>query len=393
MIIGDAFNISAYGLIDIYGDTVLKKTKMRTISPENPTGLPGQACLVEPGPGNQAYELGKGYKARPKIVVDPGQTVTMGEFEGNGAIGRIWATFDDADNASKLLILEGRFDRSPIPSFKCPIGSFFCTAWGQYGQVSSRYATVNPRGFESYHLMPFRKDFQITVENIGSRPATLYYSIDFELIDEPIPSCVGYFNAQYNLSNPALNGLHPVVDIEGSGHWKGVSAAWRSNEFNWWGEGMWLTFPDHGMKPLLWSAASQATYRARQDQRLLKLMRAQSPTNVWQGTEDFFGGGYDFIDPETGMYKSFSTPHTGMVEYPQRGYRDSPRRFGLYRWLQPAVSFEKSFIAACQVMGVRHSDGHFATRHDSVATTAIVYTKDLPRRQPYLPPRASLEAF
>ena len=385
---------SAYWSADPLGETMIRDAQSRTISAENPTGQPDMGCIAEPERGNPAFELGRGWKARPRVTIEPGETVTLGEFEGRGVVGRIWVTFTDEDNFSKLGIIEGYFDRCPIPSFRCPIGSFFNCAWGRYVQISSLYGAVNPKlGLESYHLMPFRREFRFTLTNTGSHPAHLYYSIDFELVDE-VPRRAGYFNAQYHLSNPATEGVHTVLDIQGRGHWKGFYAGWRSNEFNWWGEGMWMAYPNHrAEEPVCLPRPDPHDDRPVRDRALLRFMERKGATNVWPGTEDVVGGGFDFIDPATGDYKTYSNPYTGMVQYPSRNYKDSSRCFGLYRWLKPPIHFDRSLLVVNQVLGVRHSDGMFAKRCDSVGTTAIAYTSGLPEVEPVLPSRSDLERF
>jgi hypothetical protein len=383
----DTADPSHYWAADPLGETLIRDAESRTISAENPTGLPGMGCLAEPERGNPAHELGRGWKARPRVTVAPGETLTLGEMEGRGVIGRIWVTFTDEDNFSKLGIIRGYFDRSPVPSFRCPIGSFFNCAWGRYAQVSSAYAAVNPRlGLECYHLMPFRREFRIELENTGSHPAHVYYSIDLELVRD-VPRNAGYFGAQYHLSNPATEGVHTVLDVKGRGHWKGFYAGWRSNEFNWWGEGMWLVYPDRRDDPV---RVERPSLHGRVG-RALAAVEEGGATQVWPGTEDMVGGAFDFIDPATGDYRPYSNPYTGMVQYPARGYKDSSRCFGLYRWLRPPVHFDGSLLVVNQVLGVRHSDGMFAKRCDSVVTTSVVYTRDLPEEQPPLPSRSDLE--
>src|SRR5215213_1297767 len=86
-----------YWSADPMGETLIRDAESLTISAENPSGRPGMGCLEEPGRGNPAYELGRGWKARPRVTVAPGETVTLGALRGRGVVGRIWVTFTDED--------------------------------------------------------------------------------------------------------------------------------------------------------------------------------------------------------------------------------------------------------------------------------------------------------
>ena len=355
-------------MIDLGDARIVRGVETRTLSPENPTGEPGMGARAQPGVENQAHDLGVGWKARPKLHLRQGETASLGEFRGCGVVGRVWMTFSDGYNFAKLGILRAFFDGCPHPSIEAPVGAFFGCAWGRYAQVSSRYLNVNPSlGLECYHTMPFRRSVRFELENIGcnpTRPVEVYYAIDVEVLPS-IPDDAGYFGAQYNLSNPALDGLHPVLDVQGVGHWLGVCAAWRANEFNWWGEGMWLAYRDED----------------------------EHPTNVWPGTEDFVGGSYDFRSPVTGEYVPYSNERTWFVEYPRPDYKHSARCFGLYRWLSPRLHFDGRLRVVAQVMGSRDSDGAFIKRRDTVATVAAYRALDLPTASRPLPCRADLERF
>ena len=73
----------------------LSNAKTRSISPENLTGEPGKggmATLENGSANNAARELGQGWKVNPFIVIKPGETFTMAEIDGPGAIQHIWMT-------------------------------------------------------------------------------------------------------------------------------------------------------------------------------------------------------------------------------------------------------------------------------------------------------------
>src|ERR1043165_6881238 len=70
----------------------LSDAQTRSISPENLTGEPGKggmATLEQGNARNAARELGQGWKVNPYIHIEPGQTFTMAEITGSGAIQHI----------------------------------------------------------------------------------------------------------------------------------------------------------------------------------------------------------------------------------------------------------------------------------------------------------------
>src|SRR5258707_513485 len=71
----------------------LSDAKTRSISPENPTGEPGKggmATLENGSAKNAARDLGQGWKVNPFVVIKPGETFSMADIEGPGAIQHIW---------------------------------------------------------------------------------------------------------------------------------------------------------------------------------------------------------------------------------------------------------------------------------------------------------------
>ena len=71
----------------------LSRAKSRSISPENFTGEKGEAGMATSGGGeNAARELGQGWKVSPFIRIEPGETFTLAEVDGEGAIQQIWMT-------------------------------------------------------------------------------------------------------------------------------------------------------------------------------------------------------------------------------------------------------------------------------------------------------------
>src|SRR5687768_9224973 len=73
----------------------LSNAQTRSISPENFTGEPGKGGMANLEKGNArnaARELGVGWKVNPYVHIEPGQTFTLAEISGPGAIQHIWMT-------------------------------------------------------------------------------------------------------------------------------------------------------------------------------------------------------------------------------------------------------------------------------------------------------------
>ena len=122
-----------------------------------------------------ARDLGQGWKISPSVRIEPGETFTLADITGPGAIQHIWMTLK---GTWRYNILRIYWDGQEQPSVECPVGDFFACGWGRYAQISSLAVCVNPaRAFNCYWEMPFRKRCRITMTNIGDEEMTLYYQI------------------------------------------------------------------------------------------------------------------------------------------------------------------------------------------------------------------------
>src|SRR4029079_7570894 len=114
----------------------ISDAETRSISPENFTGGKGEGGKSTGGPAaNTARGLGQGWKVSPYILIDPGQTFTLANIEGEGANQKIWMTL--ARGRRRDTILRVYWDDQEQPSIECPAGDFFACGWETYAQVSS----------------------------------------------------------------------------------------------------------------------------------------------------------------------------------------------------------------------------------------------------------------
>ncbi len=97
------------------------------------------------------------------------------------------------------------------------------------------------------------------------------------------------------------------------------------------------------------------------------------PTICGTGTEDYFGGAWNFEVPGEG-YRPFCAPYAGLAQVirPDGLYRANTR-FGLYRFHLPdPVVFHQALRVEVQALGWR-SDGRYLPRQDDLASTCWFY--------------------
>lgn len=348
----------------------LSSAKTRSISAENFTGEKGKGGMAAEGTGAHcARNLGPGWKISPSVVIPARQTFEVANITGPGAVQHIWMT---PTGPWRYCILRFYWDDQPQPGIECPMGDFFACGWNKYMQISSLPVCVNPgSGFNCYWEMPFRKRCRITATNIADEQMTLYYQIDYTLTD--IPDDAAYFHAQFRRTNPLpYNEVYTILDgVKGRGHYVGTYMAWGVNNCNWWGEGE-IKFYLDGDKDF--------------------------PTLCGTGTEDYFGGSYNFDSrrknaqgQEIVDYTEFTTPYTGLQVIRPDGHYQSQTRFGMYRWhIMDPIRFEQDLRVTIQALGWR-SDGRYLPLQDDIASVAFWY-QTLPAAPfPKFPDRDYLE--
>jgi hypothetical protein len=346
----------------------VSEAESRSISPENFTGERGGGGLATDGTGAAAArDLGAGWKVSPSVRVAPGETLTLAQIDGSGAIQQIWMT---VTGHWRYGILRAYWDGQEQPSVESPVGDFFACGWGEYAQVSSLAVCVNPgSAFNSYWEMPFRTAAKLTFTNIGDDPVTVYYQINYTLTR--VPQECAYFHAHFRRVNPLpYKEVYTILDgVSGQGQYVGTYMAWGVNNNGWWGEGE-IKF-----------------YLDGEDQ----------PTIVGTGTEDYFCGSYDFEADAPGggrEYREFTTPYAGLPQVirPDGLYR-SQERFGMYRWHIPdPIRFREGLRVTMQALGWR-SGRRYLPLQDDIASVAYWY-QTLPTAPfPALPDREYLEVI
>jgi hypothetical protein len=349
----------------------LSRAVTRSISAENFTGAKGQGGMATEGTGAvAARELGQGWKVSPSIDIAANALVTLADIEGPGAIQHIWLTVHPTH--WRRLALRVYWDGEETPSIETPLGDFFCNGWCQRSNVSSLPIAVNPAGgFNSYFEMPFRRHARITVENLSPDPIRgFYYQITYALT--AVPEDRAYFHAQWRRTNPLpQRQVHTLLDgVRGQGHYVGTYLAWGVNNNGWWGEGEMKFYLDGD---------------------------SDWPTICGTGTEDYFGGAWNFEHPQ-GQYGAFSTPYLGLSQIIKPdGLYSSQQRFGLYRWhVMDPIRFKQDLRVTIQALGWRVGlDGkpRYLPLQDDIASTAYWYQAEPHAPFPDLPELNRLEVI
>ncbi len=335
---------------------VLTDAQTRSISAENLTGAKGQGGMAIPNPGESkpaasaraADNLGQGWKVKPFLRVNAGQTVTLMDVDGPGVIQHIWMV----EGLSRANIVRIYWDNEATPSVEVPAPDFFAVGHESFARVNSQVVVVNPaNAMNCYWPMPFKRHARVTFSNeAGKDLELLAFQINYALA--PVPAHTGYFHAQWRRADTAQQNPYVILDgVKGKGRYVGTFLAYTQRRKGWFGEGEIKFFMDGD---------------------------GQFPTICGTGTEDYFGGSYGF--PE-----SFTTAYCGTT-LPASDNHQPPNYWSLYRWhiLDP-ICFNHDLKVTIQALGWG-DDGKYKLLSDDIASVAYWYQAEPHAPFPALPP-------
>ncbi|WP_107656310.1 glycoside hydrolase family 172 protein [Nocardia suismassiliense] len=324
----------------------LDGTRTRSISAENPTGAPGGGARATTGTGAHAARLlGIGWKISPSILLADGETATLADISGPGVLRHCWLTTDRT--ALRAITLRMYWDEAAEPAIEAPLGDLFCNGWDELALIDSEMIVVAPAGgLNSYWPMPFRGHARITLENNCGRTVPVYYQITYS--EEEVPADAGYLHARWSRSAPVGSpAIHTVLDtVPGPGRYVGTYQAIRPNAPRWWGEGEFKFYMDGD---------------------------TEFPTLCGTGTEDYFGGAWNF--DVNGAYQPYSTQYLGLPQVlPADEIYQPHQRYGMYRWhVRDPICFERDLRVTVQALGWRDSETYLPLEDAEIATTAWWY--------------------
>lgn len=329
----------------------------RQVSPENPDGARGGGARAVPDPTDpdlphsvHSLALGRGFKVRPFISLEPGELRTLADITGAGVVTNFFITSNIADLRDLWLTI--RWDGERHPSVEVDLASFFCLGGsGQSHPVSSLPISVGPvRGCSSSWSMPFSRGALFELENRGQTLASVVaYKVTYEeraVLDDPQYR----FHASTHTQRPTQPTFEvDLVNTKGEGLVVGTSVNWKARQPRWWGEGEIKVY----------------------------FGRDEFPSLVDTGTEDYFGGAWGFGRDTTFLRDGpiGERPYCGLYAgapflQSNEGYE---REIVLYRWhLNDPIGFQDGVRLAVQVMGIG-ADSHYELRHDELTATGYWY--------------------
>ena len=297
----------------------------------------GQPWNIEPGKG-PSRELGRKWKVRPCISLPPESNTVLMDICSSGIIRHIWMTTNQ--EFGRDLILRMNWDGEEKPSVEVPLGDFFCNAPKHAAQINAIPVNVAPAyGYNSYFPMPFSRHAKITLENRRPEPVILFYTIDYEETEETNEAMLR-FHASFRRENPVSPDRDfTILDtVKGKGHYAGCYLTWQQNNSGWWGEGEVKMFIDGD---------------------------GEFPTICGTGTEDYFGGAWNFGG------RTFSAPFSGFPF--STAVEQAGARHALYRFHQlDPVHFSQDLKITIQALGWQ-SEGRFLPLQDDISATAYWY--------------------
>jgi len=242
-------------------------------------------------------------------VVNPGQTITLFDYQGAGIVRRLWVTIAPRAEMTihRQAILRMYWDGETTPSVEVPIGDFFGVGFGEQRDYISLPLNETSGGYNCYWPMPFHKSARWTLTNLSKRRIdAFYYNIDFTAYDR-LPEDLLHFHAQWRRENPTKAGQnYTILEAAGRGHFVGTALFMQNRR----GRGLGFLEGDE----------------------MIYVDGEEKPSVIGTGTEDYFSSGWYY---DRGVY---SAPYHGInIKDTQLG------RVSTYRWHIPdAMSFQRS---------------------------------------------------
>lgn len=283
------------------------EVETRWASFENPRGLKGAGGRENRGAKGHAFDRLKA-----------GETKTLLNVQGAGAVRRIWLTVRDRSPVMlRALRLEAFWDGAAEPAVSAPLGDFFGAILGRAVPFESElFADPEGRSFVCYVPMPFRTGARITISNDSTRDVPeLFYDVDTTLTEKPDEEML-YFHARWRRERWTELGkdFEILPRVRGEGRFLGAHLGVMTHPDNtgWWGEGEVKMYVD-GDRAL--------------------------PTIVGTGAEDYIGTGWG--------EGTFAHRYSGsLVADSEHG------QFAFYRYHVPdPVYFHKDLRVTIQSLG------------------------------------------
>ncbi len=269
-----------------------------------------------------------------RLDIPRGKDVVLADLEGPGKVTYFYITDSSSGRFYRGLVLKIFWDGHDAPSVNVPLSDFFGAMASRTIDYQSAPMKIEHYCYMCYLPMPFAKRARFVLANDGDRDysQSVAYGIDYER-DASLAKEGSRLHAAWRRSNPVTNGLHPILDVKGRGHYIGNFLEVETRFGRWWGEGDTIFHRD-----------------------------GQSYSHT-PGTEDEYGACWDFGP-------LYSYLESGYIEHDGGKNR-------MYRWyLANPVRFQKSLKVEIQN---QHDNGTPTTAGvdaDDYTSTAYWYQND-----------------
>jgi hypothetical protein len=241
------------------------------------------------------------------ITIAAGKEARILQIQGPGIITRIWFRIDSDDPYFlRRILIRMYWDSEERPSVEVPLGDFFGSGFA-YRQYVTPYLGMSSGGYTCFFPMPFEDMARIVIVNESDQELRgFYYQIDYQKLENPISTDVGYFHAYWHRdSKTDYDSNYTILKTTGRGHVVGVNMSIQSYD---------------------------RTFRFLEGDEKIFVDGEKKPSIFGTGTEDYFSSGWYF---NQGVYAG---PYNGLVLKD-----DSLGRISAYRFhiLDP-IPFKKS---------------------------------------------------
>lgn len=280
------------------------------------------------------------------VLLAPGEKHIILDMEGPGIIENFWCTLDCKDpHYLRKVTLRFYWDQETEPSVEAPLGDFFGTGFGLRTNYISQYLGVTSGGFYCYFPMPFRSHARMEIINETAEPCTVFHHV----LGQKVPALdedVLYFHACWRRENPTqMHVPYTVLEAEGKGYFAGMHLYMQAYD-----EGDKMNFLE-GDEFIYIDGETEASIKGT-------------------GTEDYFQGGWYFIDGP------FHAPYHGMTHMDWGKSRVSCYRFHIL----DRIHFDTAITVQME-----HGQRIYNEARVDYSSVAYWYQTEPHKPYPYLP--------
>jgi len=173
-----------------------------------------------------------------RLTLAPGASASLAKIRGPRAICQLLVRPEAKDVAAALRGVVARISFDGEQTVEAPLGDFFGAAPGL-----NTYATLPVGGTDhgtlwSHWVMPFRREAEVRLVNLGEAPVTLQGEIGtapYRWSANSMHFSAGYIARNDLKTRPMSDLTH--LQVEGKGVFAGISLAVDNPVRAWWGEG------------------------------------------------------------------------------------------------------------------------------------------------------------